>query len=176
MYSTCQLITLMLGLTLLSWLQGSPRRFKVFVGNRVAQIMELIPPERWRHVVSQDNPADCASHGMYPSELLTHDLWWNGPDWLKLNSPQWPEQSEANSPSTSEEAEELCSATCTTIVQNPPLIPTFDFHSPHSSNRMGYSIHQQLSIEYSEQTSNQQTFVCTRVETLYKLLDQSSSE
>ena len=73
----------------LCWLQGNPRHFKVFVGNRVAQIMELIPPERWRHVVNEDNPADCASRGMYPSELLTHDLWWNGPDWLKLNSLRW---------------------------------------------------------------------------------------
>ena len=115
-----------------SWLQRSPRRFKVFVGNRVAQIMELIPPERWRHVVSQDNPADCASRGMYPSELLTHDLWWNGPDWLKLNSLQWPKQSEVNFASTSEEAEELCSATCTTIVQSPPLIPFDRFSTfPH---------------------------------------------
>jgi len=56
----------------LSRLQGSPRRFKVFIGNRVAQIMELIPPDRWRHITSEDNPADCASHGMYPSEILTH--------------------------------------------------------------------------------------------------------
>ena len=27
----------------LAWLQGNPRRFKVYVGNRVAQIMELVP-------------------------------------------------------------------------------------------------------------------------------------
>ena len=27
----------------LSWLQGNPRRLKVFIGNRVAQVMELIP-------------------------------------------------------------------------------------------------------------------------------------
>ena len=49
----------------LSWLQGNPRRFKVFIGNRVAQIMDLILPDRWRHVTSEDNPADCASRGMY---------------------------------------------------------------------------------------------------------------
>lgn len=35
----------------LCWLQEGPCRFKVFVGNRVAQIMELIPPDRWRHVI-----------------------------------------------------------------------------------------------------------------------------
>ena len=37
-----------------------------------------------------ENPADCASRGLFPSELLNHDLWWNGPDWLKLLSSDWP--------------------------------------------------------------------------------------
>ena len=36
------------------------------------------------------NPADCASHGLLPSELLTHDLWWNGPSWLKLGIQHQP--------------------------------------------------------------------------------------
>lgn len=95
----------------LSWLQGNPRRFKVFVGNRVAQIMELISPERWRHVIGEDNPADCASRGIYPSEVLSHDLWWNGPEWLRLDPKQQPNQSEVKSVSPLEEANELCSAT-----------------------------------------------------------------
>ena len=60
---------------------------------------------------------------MYPSEILAHNLWWNGPEWLKLNPKQWPERSETKSVSPSEEANELCSATCTAIVQTPPLIP-----------------------------------------------------
>ncbi len=54
---------------------------QMFVGNRVAQIMELIPPERWGHVLSADNPADCASRGLYPA---AHTLWWNGPEWLRF--------------------------------------------------------------------------------------------
>ena len=44
----------------LNWLDGNPRRFKTFVGNRVSTIMQLIPPEKWNHVSSIDNPADCA--------------------------------------------------------------------------------------------------------------------
>ena len=106
----------------LSWLQGNPRCFRVFVGNRVAQIMEIIPPEHWRHVISEDNQANCASRGTYPSEIPTHTLWWNGPKWLKLNQGQWPKQSEIKSDSSSEEADELCSTACTTIVQSPSLI------------------------------------------------------
>ena len=62
----------------LNWLCGNPRRFKTFVGNRVSYILELISPDRWSHVESADNPADCASRGMFPSELLDHELWWIG--------------------------------------------------------------------------------------------------
>ena len=74
----------------LGWLRGSPRRFKTFVGNRVSHILHSIPPERWNHVRSSDNPADCASRGIFPSELLEHPLWWNGPEWLRLSPDQWP--------------------------------------------------------------------------------------
>ena len=56
----------------LSWLKGNPRHFKTFVGNRVSDINDCIPPNVWRHVDGQDNPADCASRGLQPSELL---LW-----------------------------------------------------------------------------------------------------
>ena len=56
----------------LSWLVGNPRRFKPFVVNRVSTIMELVPPNCWRHVNGLDNPADCALQGMFPRELLVH--------------------------------------------------------------------------------------------------------
>ena len=68
----------------LNWLSGNPRCFKTFVGNRVSSILELIPPDRWKHVSGTDNPADCASRGLFPSELLEYNLWWEGPTWLSL--------------------------------------------------------------------------------------------
>ena len=74
----------------LNWLVGNPRRFKTYVANRVSSIVELVAPERWNHVEGTDNPADCASRGMYPSELLEHDLWWEGPSWLHYNPSHWP--------------------------------------------------------------------------------------
>ncbi|XP_055714361.1 uncharacterized protein LOC129808603 [Phlebotomus papatasi] len=52
--------------------------------------MEIIPPDRWRHVASGDNPADCASRGLLPEELMQHHLWWHGPDWLKKDETHWP--------------------------------------------------------------------------------------
>ena len=59
----------------LSWVRANPRRFKPFIGNRVAGIMDQIPPERWRHIPGVTNPADFASIGLYPQELANYDLW-----------------------------------------------------------------------------------------------------
>ena len=58
-------------------------------GEQSSTIVDLIPPDKWRHV---RNPADCASRGVYPSELLNHSLWWNGPHWLKQPPSNWPEK------------------------------------------------------------------------------------
>ena len=77
----------------LNWLVGNPRRFKTYVGNRISAIIDLIPPDRWNHVPGIENPADCASRGLIPSELLVHDLWWHGPPWLQQtgrNSMKFP--------------------------------------------------------------------------------------
>ena len=109
----------------LSWLVGTPRRFKTFVGNRVSHIVELISPDRWRHVSGTDNPADCASRGLFPSELLEHRLWWNGPDWLKLPSSDWPQSSIYLDTGPSNEEKEIC--VHLTLSQNASLIPLNQF-------------------------------------------------
>lgn len=69
----------------LHWLWGSPTRLKTYVGNRVSSIIELFGPECWHHVSGVLNPADCASRGLFPSELINHALWWEGPDWLSFH-------------------------------------------------------------------------------------------
>ena len=48
----------------LAWLDGAPKRYKTYVGNRLASITSLIPSVAWRHVPTQDNLADCASRGL----------------------------------------------------------------------------------------------------------------
>ena len=88
----------------LSWLRGNPRRFKPFVGNRVTEVMELVLPDRWQHVPGVSNPADWASRGLYPSELIRHDLWWKGPSWMYDPPSNWPVTPElADKPEPSEE-------------------------------------------------------------------------
>ena len=80
----------------LAWLSCNPRRLKTYVANRVTEITDAIPPSRWRHVRSEDNPADCASRGLLPSQLMVHDLWWDGPPWVSLNHEEWPQRDSSN--------------------------------------------------------------------------------
>ena len=110
----------------LNWLVGNPRRFKTFVGNRVSNIVQLIPPERWSHVDTSDNPADCASRGLFPSELAQHELWWNSPSWLKLHSTHWPTWSPTTTvPESSGEEKDICLHT----VIMAPIIPLEKYSS-----------------------------------------------
>ena len=51
--------------------------------------MELTSPDQWYHVSGAHNPADCASCGLFPSELLQHKLWWSGPEWLHAPETEW---------------------------------------------------------------------------------------
>ncbi len=44
---------------ILHWLDGSPRCFKTFAGNRVSYILDRLPANIWRHVPSNSNHADC---------------------------------------------------------------------------------------------------------------------
>ena len=42
--------------------------------------LELVAPSQWNHVNGAQNPADSAPRGLFPSELIKHELWWNGPN------------------------------------------------------------------------------------------------
>ena len=76
----------------LAWLDGSPRELDVFVSNRVRAILQLTTPHSWKHVPTLQNPADCASRGIMPQELLAHSLWWEGPSWLLTDPVDIPWQ------------------------------------------------------------------------------------
>ncbi|XP_037033049.1 uncharacterized protein LOC119072036 [Bradysia coprophila] len=74
----------------LGWLKKSPGTWQQFVGNRTAQILDIVPFHQWGYVESSQNPADCASRGIMPSQLVSHPLWWKGPSWLSEAKSQWP--------------------------------------------------------------------------------------
>ena len=105
----------------LSWLVGNHRRFKTYVGNRVSYIIDLIPLDRWYHINGFDNPADCASHGLFPSELLKHKLWWNGPAWLRLSLTLWPRSLDHSVPESTDEEKKI--SLHSTAQPRMPLLP-----------------------------------------------------
>ncbi|GFX26563.1 integrase catalytic domain-containing protein [Trichonephila clavipes] len=70
----------------LAWLKSDPRRWQPFVANRVAQIQELTPNVHWNFVSGLENPADCGTRGIPPTELEKCNLWFNGPDWLRSST------------------------------------------------------------------------------------------
>ena len=73
----------------LAWLSSHPSRWKTFVANRVSEIITLLPNCHWRHVKSEDNPADLPSRGLNPSQLKNSSLWWHGPEWLTRPESGW---------------------------------------------------------------------------------------
>ncbi|XP_025203838.1 uncharacterized protein LOC112600747 [Melanaphis sacchari] len=74
----------------LSWLVNRHETFKIYVSNRVHRINSLLPGCIWSHVSSADNPADCASRGVLPSELASLTLYWEGPSFLRCDPSSWP--------------------------------------------------------------------------------------
>jgi len=74
----------------LSWLTSPHSSFKIFVTNRLAKIAELLPNCHWRHVVSELNPTDCVSRGLFSSQVPNQHLYWQGPGFLQLPESEWP--------------------------------------------------------------------------------------
>ncbi|XP_070138651.1 uncharacterized protein [Drosophila bipectinata] len=74
----------------LHWIYGDPCRWKTFVANRIGSIQEVSSASQWGHVSMQDNPADCATHGLTRLQLAQDKLWWSGPDWLQEPEDHWP--------------------------------------------------------------------------------------
>ncbi|XP_068758156.1 uncharacterized protein [Montipora capricornis] len=66
----------------LGYLSNEARRFHTFVANRVQLIRDRTSPDQWNHVETKSNPADDASRGLTPQELISNPRWWNGPDFL----------------------------------------------------------------------------------------------
>ena len=112
---------------LLSWLDGSPKRFKTFVGNRLSTILDELPPSTCHHVPTLENPADCASRGLSPSELVEHSLWWEGPPWLRIDPFAMPVQPLLGSGSTPE-----LKAVCLSVTPVPPTWIEERFNSYHT--------------------------------------------
>ncbi|CAI6373964.1 unnamed protein product [Macrosiphum euphorbiae] len=74
----------------LAWL-NSLKPLQVYVANRVAQINELSCEIQWHHTPTADNPADLISRGVDVGTMVSSELWWQGPKWLKKERSCWPD-------------------------------------------------------------------------------------
>ena len=74
----------------LNWIKTTPNSLKTFVANRVAEIQLKTNSVHWRHVRSNDNPADALSRGQLPHNFLENQLWLRGPVWLQDIENNWP--------------------------------------------------------------------------------------
>lgn len=96
----CKLYAWSDSMVTISWIKSSPHRWKTFVANRVSHIQDILPPACWNYVESNKNPADCASRGLLPEDLVNHSLWWAGPPWLKEPQNCWPSFNHSVEPSS----------------------------------------------------------------------------
>lgn len=76
--------------TTMAWISRNDE-WGTFVGNRVREIVKLTKANKWRHVPGKMNPADFPSRGGSIKELL-QSIWWEGPEWLKHPSKEWPNE------------------------------------------------------------------------------------
>lgn len=107
----------------LSWIKSSPHRWSIFVGNRIAQIQENLSPDRFFHINGKENPSDCVSRGLLPSQIINNSLWWQGPSWACYPISQWPIEPFVPCKSGSDIPEMKKSVTLTalTVVEDSPI-------------------------------------------------------
>ncbi|GFX74350.1 uncharacterized protein TNCV_3452981 [Trichonephila clavipes] len=74
----------------LRWINNPPIKGNQFVQHRVWKIHTLTSKESWYHIPEKLNPADWATRGLYPKQLLLNSEWVAGPKWLHDFHPPSP--------------------------------------------------------------------------------------
>ena len=74
----------------LGYIYNEKRRFYVYVSNRVRRIRDFSQPVQWRHVRTEQNPADLGTRSV-PASHLKNSSWINGPVFLSSGSERYLE-------------------------------------------------------------------------------------
>ena len=74
----------------LGWIKAHSSKWNSYVANRGSSTQEVLHPNQWHFISSEENPADCATRGVPPSKLQSHPLQFNGPKFLSQNIADWP--------------------------------------------------------------------------------------
>lgn len=80
--------------SVLKYIKNETSRFKIFIANRVSEILKTSNVSQWRYVNTSNNPADLASRGVKVQSFLKTDAWLCGPDFLHEPEYRWPENPE----------------------------------------------------------------------------------
>ncbi len=70
-------------MVVVQYLRNRSRRFKPFVANRIAEILNHSAADDWHYVTTDDNPADCCTRGLRAAALQPAHLWFQGPEFLQ---------------------------------------------------------------------------------------------
>ena len=70
--------------------------FHVFVANRVQQIRDSSSPSQWQYVRTEENPANNASQGVSPRNLVNNSHWLKGPPFLWEQTITYQDEEEAS--------------------------------------------------------------------------------
>ncbi|KAK7878865.1 hypothetical protein WMY93_034256, partial [Mugilogobius chulae] len=81
--------------SVLKYIKNETSRFKIFVANRVSEILKSSRPEQWRYVDTASNPADAASRGVKVEAFLKNEMWPSGPPFIRRPVTEWPENPES---------------------------------------------------------------------------------
>jgi len=63
----------------IAWISSPSSKWNVFVAHQLGEIQDLTSVHEWRHVKSENNPADFISHGQDPALIQDEKIWWEGP-------------------------------------------------------------------------------------------------
>ncbi|XP_070138965.1 uncharacterized protein [Drosophila bipectinata] len=101
--------------TVLHWISNTHRRYKQFVGNRVAEILESTEASQWRSLPSAENVADDETRLRKAVDLSIGSRWLNGPPFLRGPEESWPRSSEDWIPPTTDDEEMKCKFALVTV-------------------------------------------------------------
>jgi hypothetical protein len=91
-------------------LKNNPTKYKIWVANRLEEILKTTKPNQWHHCAGLQNPADLPSRGLSAKELRDSAMWWHGPDFMTKPKSEWPTEAEyvmSDDPETKKKSEEL---------------------------------------------------------------------
>ena len=74
----------------LQYIYNTKHRMKVYVANRVSEILEYTEPTAWSHVPGEINPADLLTRGVHSPEKLLESRWFKSAEFLEKNEEYWP--------------------------------------------------------------------------------------